>query len=574
MTQKTKKRCAIYTRKSHEEGLDKEFNSLEAQREAAEDKIRSQKHEGWQLIPEHYDDGGISGGTMERPGLKKLLEHIELGLIDVVVVYKIDRLSRSMLDFLSMIKFFDERNVSFVSVTQDFNTDNPMGRLMLNILQSFAQFEREVTSERIRDKIAASKKRGMWMGGVVPLGYNAAGRKLEINPEEAETVQYIFNRYNEIGSMTTLMRDLQKKGLKTKGWVSAKGKYYEPKDFSKSSLYRVLGNPVYIGKIQHKAKGIIYDGQHEPIIDQETWDRAQAILEGNTVAKIRVSSNEDRPYLLKGLLRDTEGFALTPTATRRKKKLYRYYVSLKAIKHGYDRSAIKTVSAPMLEEIVLETVKKLITGPEMRAQVQKISKDDLSVPETKAAFEKIGVIWDELFPVEQARIVHLLIEQILVHPEFLKITLRPLGYMSILQEIMPELKADMKAKAMPETAVTIEIPVEFQRRAGRKHITAPNGKDLVKNGRRRQDRSLIKALVRAHEWQEMLDIGRAKTVTEIIEREGIAASYVHKIIRLTDLAPDITAAIMEGQQPKTLTLSQLMDPLPLCWHKQREMLGI
>jgi len=269
MTQKTKKRCAIYTRKSHEEGLDKEFNSLEAQREAAEDKIRSQKHEGWQLIPEHYDDGGISGGTMERPGLKKLLEHIELGLIDVVVVYKIDRLSRSMLDFLGMIKFFDEHNVSFVSVTQDFNTDNPMGRLMLNILQSFAQFEREVTSERIRDKIAASKKRGMWMGGVVPLGYNAAGRKLEINPEEAETVQYIFKRYNEIGSVTMLMRDLQKRGLKTKGWVSAKGKYYEPKDFSKSGLYRILGNPVYIGKIQHKAKGIIYDGQHEPIIDEE-----------------------------------------------------------------------------------------------------------------------------------------------------------------------------------------------------------------------------------------------------------------------------------------------------------------
>jgi len=276
---------------------------------------------------------------------------------------------------------------------------------------------------------------------------------------------------------------------------------------------------------------------------------------------------------LKGLVRDTEGFALTPSATRRGEKLYRYYVSLKAIKHGYDRSAIKTVSAPMLEEIMLETVKKLITGPEMRAQVQKISKDELSVPETKAVFEKIGVIWDELFPVEQARIVHLLIEQILVHPEFLKITLRPLGYMSILQEIMPELKADMKAKATPETPVMLEIPVEFQRRAGRKHIMAPNGKDLVKNRRTRHNRSLIKALVRAHEWQDMLDTERFRTIAEIIEKEKLADSYVRKIIRLTELAPDITVAVMGGQQPKTLTLSQLMGPFPVSWAEQRQLLG-
>lgn len=573
MNQKVRKRCAIYTRKSHEEGLDKEFNSLEAQREAAEDKIRSQKHEGWVLMPEHYDDGGISGGTMERPGLKKMLEHIEMGLIDVVIVYKIDRLSRSMLDFLGMVKFFDEHSVSFVSVTQDFNTDNPMGRLMLNVLQSFAQFEREVTSERIRDKIAASKKRGMWMGGVVPLGYDAAGRKLEINPEEAETVQYIFKRYIEIGSMTTLMRDLQKKGFKTKSWVSSKGKYYEPKDFSKSGLYRILGNPVYTGKIQHKAKGVIYDGQHQPIIDDEIWNKVQAILSENTVEKIRVSDNADRPYLLKGLLRDPDGFSLTPSATRRGEKLYRYYVSLKAIKHGYDRCAIKTVSATMLEEIVLDTVKKLITGPEMRAQVEKICGDAVSAPEAKAAFDSFGVVWDELFPVEQARIVHLLIERIIVHSKLLKITLRPLGYMSLLHEIMPSLKEEVRKTATADAAVTLEIPVEFQRRAGRKHITAPDGKDLVRNGRLRYDGSLIKALVRAHEWQDMLDTEQMRTIAEIIEKERLGESYVRKIIRLTELAPDITAAIMSGRQPKTLTLSQLMEAMPICWEDQRQTLG-
>lgn len=574
MNQKAKKRCAIYTRKSHEEGLDKEFNSLEAQREAGEDKIRSQKHEGWVLIPEEYDDGGISGGTMDRPGLQKLLSHIEMGLIDVVVVYKIDRLSRSMLDFLSMIKFFDEHNVSFVSVTQDFNTDNPMGRLMLNILQSFAQFEREVTSERIRDKIAASKKRGMWMGGVVPLGYDAMGRKLEINANEAETVQYIFKRYIEIGSMTALMRDLKEKGCKTKSWVSVKGKYYPPKDFNKSSLYRILGNHVYIGKIRHKAKGQIYNGQHTPIIDQEIWDKAQAIMSGNTVEKIRVSDNKDRPYLLKGLLKDADGFSLTPSSSQKGGKLYRYYVSLKAIKHGYDRCAIKTVSAQMLEDIVLDTVKKLITGPEIRAQAAKVCGQRATAPEIKIAFDNFATIWDELFPVEQARIVHLLIEKIIVHPNLLKITFRPFGYMSILTEIIPDLKSVDRQTAAIDGPVSLEIPVEFQRKAGRKHITAPNGRDLVRNTRPRHDRSLIKALVRAHQWQDMLDTGRFRTVDEIVEKEKIGESYVRKIIRLTELAPDITTAIINGQQPRTLTLSQLMEQLPICWTDQRQQLGI
>lgn len=263
MSEKIKKRCAIYTRKSHEDGLDKEFNSLEAQREAGEDKIRSQKHEGWVAIPEIYEDGGITGATMERPGLQKLLRHMEEGLIDVVVVYKIDRLSRSMLDFLSMIKFFDEHNVSFVSVTQDFNTDTPMGRLMLNVLQSFAQFEREVTAERIRDKIAASKKRGMWMGGTPPLGYNACNRSLEINPDEAEIACFIFTRFISLRSTTLLVRELKEKGYKNKSWVSQKGRFHGGNDFCKSVIYRILNNPLYLGKISHK--GTIHEGRHDAI---------------------------------------------------------------------------------------------------------------------------------------------------------------------------------------------------------------------------------------------------------------------------------------------------------------------
>ena len=269
-------RCAIYTRKSSEEGLDQDFNSLHAQREACAAYIASQKHEGWQAVKTHYDDGGFSGGNMERPALKQLLEDIEAGKVNVVIVYKVDRLTRSLTDFAKIIERFDKHSVSFVSVTQQFNTTSSMGRLTLNVLLSFAQFEREVTSERIRDKIAASKKKGMWMGGFIPLGYDVKNRKLLINAKEAQTVQYIYRRYLELGCVRLLKEDLDRQGIHSKVRGQKGGC-----SFSRGILYKILSNPIYIGQIRHK--GTCHPGQHEAIIDQELWEQVQQHMASNSV---------------------------------------------------------------------------------------------------------------------------------------------------------------------------------------------------------------------------------------------------------------------------------------------------
>src|SRR5690348_13297670 len=278
------RRCAIYTRKSSEEGLEQDFNSLHAQREACEAYIKSQVHEGWKAVAAEYDDGGYSGGTMERPGLKALLADVHAKLVDVVVVYKVDRLTRALNDFARIVEVFDGQGVSFVSVTQQFNTTTSMGRLTLNVLLSFAQFEREVTGERIRDKIAASKKKGMWMGGVVPLGYDAKDRTLAINDADAAIVREIFRRYLELGSVLKLEGELSRRGVRTKRFVTVTGRVIGDRVFSRGHLYKLLSNPVYLGEIQHK--GVRHPGLHEAIVDRETWDAAQAQLAANARARI------------------------------------------------------------------------------------------------------------------------------------------------------------------------------------------------------------------------------------------------------------------------------------------------
>jgi DNA invertase Pin-like site-specific DNA recombinase len=312
-------RCAIYTRKSSEEGLDRDFNSLHAQREACEAYIASQKHEGWRAVKTHYDDGGFSGGTMERPALKQLLEDIDTGKVNVVVVYKVDRLTRSLADFAKIIERFDRQGVSFVSVTQQFNTTSSMGRLTLNVLLSFAQFEREVTSERIRDKIAASKKKGMWMGGCVPLGYDLKDRKLHINSQEANIVQYIYSRYLELGCVRLLKEDLDMQNIRSKP-SRDKGSQM----FSRGTLYKILSNPIYIGQIRHK--GICYPGQHESIIDQELWKQVQRHMANNAVEhKARSQSNISSPLTNK--LFDISGERLVLAHANKKGRRYRYYIS-------------------------------------------------------------------------------------------------------------------------------------------------------------------------------------------------------------------------------------------------------
>ena len=319
------RRCAIYTRKSSEEGLEQDFNSLQAQREACEAFIKSQASEGWRLVKPAYDDGGVSGGTMERPALQRLLADISQRLIDVVVVYKVDRLTRSLADFAKMVEVFDAHGVSFVAVTQQFNTTTSMGRLTLNVLLSFAQFEREVTGERIRDKIAASKRKGMWMGGCVPLGYDLCDRRIVIDQREAETVRYIFRQYLELGCVRLLKEDLDRRGVLSKRRTSKTGIESGGHSFSRGALYALLSNPIYVGEIRHK--NLRHPGQHRAIVDRAVWERTQQQLQEHRVRAKRHDASLVEKSPLIGRLVDENGVGLTPSHARKGERKYRYYVS-------------------------------------------------------------------------------------------------------------------------------------------------------------------------------------------------------------------------------------------------------
>ena len=420
-----KLRCAIYTRKSSEEGLEQEFNSLDAQREACEAYIASQRSEGWVVVRDQYDDGGISGGTLERPALKQLLADIEDGLVDVVVVYKIDRLSRSLMDFSKLVEVFDRNSVTFVSVTQSFNTTTSMGRLTLNILLSFAQFEREVTAERIRDKFRASRMKGMWMGGVVPLGYRVESRKLVIEETEAATVRMIFERFVSIGSATVLAKALATENVRTR-----RGKLID-----KGVLYKLLNNRVYIGEAVHKGES--YPGEHEGIIDRALWDKVHAILQ--TSPRKRASNTRAQtPALLKGLIFGPDGAAFSPTHTRKGDKLYRYYVSQTVLKRGAGACPIARVPAAEVEMAVIDQLRGFLRTPEIIIGTWRAARpeiEDLPEAEVREALERLDPIWEELFPAEQARIVQLLVERIDLTNDGLAIRLRTLGLASLVAEL-------------------------------------------------------------------------------------------------------------------------------------------
>ncbi len=420
-----KLRCAVYTRKSSEEGLEQEFNSLHAQREACESYINSQRSEGWVLVRDQYDDGGISGGTLERPALRRLLADIEDGLVDVVVVYKIDRLSRSLMDFSKLVEVFDRNGVTFVSVTQSFNTTTSMGRLTLNILLSFAQFEREVTGERIRDKIAASRRKGMWMGGCPPLGYEVKDRKLLENTEGADQVRWVFDRFIEIGSGTELARELAARGVTT-----ARGHRID-----KKFIYRMLNNRVYIGEAVHK--GTSYPGEHKAIIDRDSWDKVHAILT-ESPRKRAARTRADTPALLKGLLYGPDGAAFSPTHTRKGGRLYRYYVSQTVLKHGAGSCPVGRVPAGEIEAGVISQLRAVFRQPEIVAGTWKAAKtQDAGITETEAhdALTRLDPLWDELFPAEQARIVGLLVERIDIGLDGLNLRLRVDGLAGLAREM-------------------------------------------------------------------------------------------------------------------------------------------
>ncbi|KXW57543.1 DNA-invertase hin [Ferrovum myxofaciens] len=437
----SKKRCAVYTRVSTDERLDQSFNSLDAQREAGQAYIVSQRAEGWLAVPDDYDDGGYSGGNMERPALKRLMEDILSDWVDIVVVYKIDRLTRSLADFARLVEIFERHKVSFVSVTQQFNTTTSMGRLMLNILLSFAQFEREVTGERIRDKIAASKRKGMWMGGYPPLGYDVRDRHLIINDAEAATMRRIFQRFSEVRSATALCRELALDGITTKMWKTADGNVRNGTPMDKKYLAKALRNPIYVGEIRHK--GVVHTGQHEPIITRQSWDRVQAILAEDASERMgKTQTRGKTDALLRGLLYGANGEKYHITFSKKPSgKKYRYYIPKADQRYGSGTSATGMIPADQIEEVVVNMLIQALQSPESVQGVWKqvrLLYPEIGEPTVVLAMRRLGEVWKQLFPQEQVRLVNLLVERVQLLSDGIDIVWREVGWKELAGELAPD----------------------------------------------------------------------------------------------------------------------------------------
>lgn len=543
-----KLRCAIYTRKSTDEGLDQDFNSLEAQRESCAAYIMSQTHEGWEALGTRYDDGGFSGGSLERPALRALMTDIEKGLIDIVVVYKVDRLTRSLADFAKLVELFDRQKVSFVSVTQAFNTTNSMGRLTLNVLLSFAQFEREVTAERIRDKFRASKEKGMWMGGLPPLGYDIDHRKLVINQSEAERVHLIFERYLELGSVMRLMRDLKSRDIRSKRWVTQKGNARGGSTFTRGALYALLQNPVYIGRIRHKDK--VHDGQHEAIIDAQTWEAVQSLLAHNR-HESRTRTNAKSPSLLAGLLVHEDGAAYRPRQARKNGCNHHYYV------HASGTLPVHEIDSLVVNELIA------LLG-RLAELCQIIGMDDPA--QIEAASKKASLAADELNAHPRRDIVLQMVDKVTVGDKQILIALNRLGLQGLLTNIPASIQIEDGAK----TPHLIKRAFQLKRCGnGRKLILGQNNAD----DRSQPDPSLLRTIARAHVW--FGDLKSGLSYKGIATRDAIDERLVARTVRLAFLAPDITKAILAGLEPKGLTAEQLVriPKLPASWNEQRSLLG-
>jgi site-specific DNA recombinase len=557
-------RCAIYTRKSSEEGLEQEFNSLQAQREACEAFINSQRHEGWVCLPAGYDDGGFSGATMDRPALQRLLADITTGRVDNVVVYKIDRLTRSLADFAKIVEILDARGASFVSVTQQFNTTTSMGRLTLNVLLSFAQFEREVIGERIRDKIAASKKKGMWMGGVPPLGYRVEDRKLVIVDSGAEIVRAIFRRYAELGSVRLLKEELEAFGIKSKSWTSATGRRIGGKPFSRGALYLILRNRIYRGEIVHNGQS--HPGEHPPIVDQPLWDAVQAQLSGNT-AERNSGTRTCQPSLLTGMLFDCDGNRMTPTHAVKKGTRYRYYVSRPLItKDQTESSAGLRIPAAEIEQLVTSSVRRWLLDPGNIYQATRLP--DLSAQRrlvTRAA--EIGKSWPEWPATRQLALLTALIGRIDVGANQIDIHFRPTRLSALL-----DIAATSSPNATHDEIRILSMPLQL-RRCGREIRMLIDGTDPFATTK--PDARLIKLLIRARRFNAALSESDGVPFAALAKQEGVSPSYFTRLVRLSYLAPDITQAILDGRQPPDLTADKLLahSRLPLAWHEQRTVLG-
>ncbi|ODS00681.1 resolvase [Methyloceanibacter methanicus] len=564
-------RCAIYTRKSSDEGLEQAFNSLDAQREACAAFVLSQKHEGWSVLPALYDDGGYSGGTLDRPALQRLLADIADGKVDVVVVYKIDRLTRSLFDFAKIVEVFEARGVSFVSITQQFNTTTSMGRLTLNVLLSFAQFEREVAGERIRDKIAASKKKGMWMGGLPPLGYDVRDRKLVVNKEEARTVIHVFVRYVALRSVRTLKAELDAAGIRSKRRTFADGRVYGGHKLSRGALYLMLQNRIYRGEITHK--GNAYPGEHKPIVDQALWDKAQTVLSQNRVNRT-TGTDTKYPSLLAGLAFDDSGERLTPTHAVKKGTRYRYYVSKALItRAAADHSHGRRIPAGNLEALVIGRLRDFLA--DQGAILSAISDVEQNGAQQKWLIARGRQISEELptlAPDAVRSMLLTLVNRVDISSEHIGITVRRHGLHALLQAQSLDTCLEASPPAShPGDTLNLKVKARLQRVGREMKLVVHDADDRVQ-----ADPGLLRIIARAHDFQERLQQDPDLTVPAIASQERLTIGYLSRLLRLPSLAPDIVTAIINGKHPPQLSAKQLMRSalkLPTDWAEQRTLLG-
>ena len=551
------RRCAIYTRKSSEEGLEQDFNSLQAQREACEAFIKSQASEGWRLIKTAYDDGGLSGGTMERPALQRLLADIGEGLIDVVVVYKVDRLTRSLADFAKMVELFDAHGASFVAVTQQFNTTTSMGRLTLNVLLSFAQFEREVTGERIRDKIAASKKKGMWMGGVPSLGYDVKERRLVINPAEAETVRLIYERYLELGCVRQLARELDRRGIVSKTRISKKGLKSGGCRFSRGALYELLANPIYIGEIRHKRER--YPGQHEPILARELWERVQRHLSAKAVRGPKPSTSATGSPLT-GKMFQADGEPLYVQGAAKAGRRYRYYVSRSLVNGSADDDRKRwRLAAPEIERAVAIAGRQILN--DHAGLLKALEKSEIDSPHVRATLDSASDLARRLeAETDAARCIAEIVERVELCDD---------GISLALKIPIPCSRAGVQTGSLLN--LSRFVPLKMKRRGVETRIIIAAGADLPRS----LDSALLKAVARSRVWFEELAAGRVRSLSEIARREGVVRRYVERLSRLAFVAPAIVEAICQGRQPAELNAETLLKRtnLPLEWSLQLKALS-
>jgi site-specific DNA recombinase len=561
--------CAIYTRKSSEEGLEQSFNSLDAQREACEAFVLSQREEGWRVLPDRYDDGGYSGGNIERPGLQRLLHDIKDGKVGVIVVYKVDRLTRSLADFAKIVEMFDARGVSFVSVTQQFNTTTSMGPLTLNVLLSFAQFEREVTGERIRDKMAASKKKGMWMGGLIPLGYDVAGRKLVPNPKEVPIVNRIFYLYLKLGCVKRLAAQLRRENIRSKSWMTKKGNHRGGLALARGTLYYLLKNRVYIGETRHRDRW--YPGEHESIVSRDVWDQVQARLASN-LRTHRHRVREAASSLLTGMIQDAHGNRFTPSFTVKNGRRYRYYVC--EVSHNKQRHGSFRLPAHELEGLITGRIISLLKSEaDLFNDFGGDGKSPAVLRTLMGNANKLAEKWPTFHENQRRDLLAVFLERVVIHEQQIEVRIGKDDLRSLLESGNSFDSAEPLAKRKTrDRSELICLTIEAKRKhhGGEVHmVILPNSAPSVRHPKL----SLIKAVARGRSWYERVLDGRNPGLGSLAKQVKLEPRYVRKVLAFAFLAPDIIESILDGRQPLNLGFAKLYDNIPFSWSEQRRRFG-